>query len=854
MQEHNIRKENILCNEILDAYHFEINNSIALKGGTAIMINKRLPYNIFDVEKSADSRIISVKLKIYDQIFQVINIYAHASDIKERESLFINELPYYVRNSLKYTLLGGDFNCVVLERDTMSENAKISLGLKSFLRSLQLKDLWFAKNSHIEYTFVREDFGARIDRLYAKDLYYNVKSIKTIHVNFSDHSSILTDIEITNIPKTGKYYWKLNTSILEMENIEYAFKDEWERIKTSKNKYRNLNEWWDKYAKLEIKHFCIKISKKEKQRKYGLLNYLELCLNKVYNDLNLTGSINYSEVKLLKDRIDNIKTEMMNGVKIRSRIEEQIEGEKVSPYLIKQQSSTKCTKLFNCIKAEEGIIENVNEGTELKNKDSIELYINKFYEKLYKKENSNAEMQNWLVDHIEEKLDENDQALLMKKVNSKEIYDTLKDMNQNKSPGIDGLPIEFYLKFWKIIKNELCEIVINMINGENLQENQRKAILVLIYKDGEINQLKNWRPISLICSDVKIVAKVLARRLKQLMDKIISRNQYCVQNRTISDCTCKIRDTLYYLNEKNMTGALINLDWEKAFNKVNWEILIKTMKKIGFPEAIIKWIMNLYENIQSVCLVNGFITKPFSVERGIRQGCPLSMIVHFIFQESLYKVIEKSQQILPIEIGMNQEKLYGYADDTSAFMKNDQSILEFFKIIKIFELATNSRINISKTKIFGFGEWKNRTFWPIKNIKTEMEHFKTLGIIFSTNYDTAIELTWETIYEKICKRIKIIKTRNYTLYQRAVIVNALLASKIWYTAHIYPYPTEISNKINTEIYTFIWGGENRKPLQRDILCNPKEEGGIGLINIFTKARSIFISTVLKKLLNPQKMR
>ena len=147
----------------------------------------------------------------------------------------------------------------------------------------------------------------------------------------------------------------------------------------------------------------------------------------------------------------------------------------------------------------------------------------------------------------------------------------MKDMNNNKSPGIDGLPIEFYRKFWKFVKNDVSEVLLNMIKGENLQENQRKARLVLIYKEGEPNQLKNWRPISLICTDVKVVAKVLARRLKFVMDKIISKNQYCVQSRTISDCTCKIRDTLYYLNEKNSTGAVINLDcdWEKAFDRVN---------------------------------------------------------------------------------------------------------------------------------------------------------------------------------------------------------------------------------------------------------------------------------------------
>ena len=74
--------------------------------------------------------------------------------------------------------------------------------------------------------------------------------------------------------------------------------------------------------KKEVKNFCIKISKREKQRKYGLLNYLEFCLNKLYNELNLTGKVNYSEVKQIKDEIDAIKTDMINGVKIRSRIDE----------------------------------------------------------------------------------------------------------------------------------------------------------------------------------------------------------------------------------------------------------------------------------------------------------------------------------------------------------------------------------------------------------------------------------------------------------------------------------------------------------------------------------------------------
>ena len=105
-----------------------------------------------------------------------------------------------------------------------------------------------------------------------------------------------------------------------------------------------------------------------------------------------------------------------------------------------------------------------------------------------------------------------------------EILLAIKDMNNSKSSGIDGLPVEFYRKFWKFIKNEISEIIINMIKREHLKENQRKAILISIHKDGEINQLKNRRPISLNCTNVHIDAKILARRLKVVMDSYLKKS------------------------------------------------------------------------------------------------------------------------------------------------------------------------------------------------------------------------------------------------------------------------------------------------------------------------------------------
>ena len=103
---------------------------------------------------------------------------------------------------------------------------------------------------------------------------------------------------------------------------------------------------------------------------------------------------------------------------------------------------------------------------------------------------------------------------------------------------------------------------------------------------GDLSLLKSWRPVSLICCDIKIVTKILAKRLKPLMFSLISENQFCVQGNTIVDCNTKIRDIMYYLGSNNRKGAVVNIDWEKAFDRVNWDFLYKVLKKMKFPRRL----------------------------------------------------------------------------------------------------------------------------------------------------------------------------------------------------------------------------------------------------------------------------
>ena len=288
LQEHNIRVHDAINKELDDFCHISINYAISSKGGTAILINRKVPFTIIREEKSADSRIISMRLKIYDQIIHIINVYAHSGNEKnvDRENLFQNELIYYLRNSLHNTFIGGDWNCVLSERDTTSDNFVISKALLNTVRNLNLRDAWHLKNRQVEYTYVRQNYGSRIDRVYVRDLANCINNIKVIHVSFSDHSCVQTELNLSEIPKKGRGYWKMNTSLLDNEEIKEKFKKEWVKMTSVKNRYNNLNEWWELYVKKEIKKFFIREGRREMAKKYGLIEYLEFCSIGLYNEVN----------------------------------------------------------------------------------------------------------------------------------------------------------------------------------------------------------------------------------------------------------------------------------------------------------------------------------------------------------------------------------------------------------------------------------------------------------------------------------------------------------------------------------------------------------------------------------------
>ena len=185
----------------------------------------------------------------------------------------------------------------------------------------------------------------------------------------------------------------------------------------------------------------------------------------------------------IKDRINNIKDDILEGVRIRARVKEQVEGEIASSSLLGKQSTNKNKPYISEIKTEHDSGD-FEIDTIQNNQINISKYVTSYYTNLYSKSITDKKWQDWFLSFIDKSISDSDNNELVREISDDEILLTMKAFSTNKSPGIDGIPIEFYLKFFNVIKNEFCEVVRNSLRMESLTKSQRKAIIILMFKRG----------------------------------------------------------------------------------------------------------------------------------------------------------------------------------------------------------------------------------------------------------------------------------------------------------------------------------------------------------------------------------
>ena len=175
-----------------------------------------------------------------------------------------------------------------------------------------------------------------------------------------------------------------------------------------------------------------------------------------------------------------------------------------------------------------------------------------FYQTLFTKQENCVETQNEILNKLPTSMENEQNEYLTKLINKNELKQAIFPMQNDKSPGIDGIPVEFYKTFYKTLENDLIQLYNNILFLEkNITNTMKQAIITLIPKKGDSNKLKYWRSISLLCIDYKLLTKILANRLKHVLPNIISKEQTCsIPNRTILNNVFQIGDIITLTKEK----------------------------------------------------------------------------------------------------------------------------------------------------------------------------------------------------------------------------------------------------------------------------------------------------------------
>ena len=208
-----------------------------------------------------------------------------------------------------------------------------------------------------------------------------------------------------------------------------------------------------------------------------------------------------------------------------------------------------------------------------------------------------------------------------------------------------------------------------------------------------------------------------------MLCKVINNKQFCgITGRSINQCNMELRDMIQYANDSNKNMAVLNLDRYKAFDLVPVEFVFKVLQTLCFGEHFVNWIKILYTDIESALEINNIISDFFPIHHSVKQGYPLSMSLFILFQEPFYRAVVANRIIRPLRLPDSTDlKILGYADDSTLSVMDDESLLEIYSLILKFEKATGSRLNKNKTKIYGTGNWKDRSQWQLDWLQIEKD-------------------------------------------------------------------------------------------------------------------------------------
>nr|GEY02190.1 RNA-directed DNA polymerase, eukaryota [Tanacetum cinerariifolium] len=395
------------------------------------------------------------------------------------------------------------------------------------------------------------------------------------------------------------------------------------------------------------------------------------------------------------------------------------------------------------------------------------------------------------------------------------MYDEIKcavwDCGSNKSPGPDGFTFDFYHRYWKLIDQYVVNAVSEYFSSGIFPLGCNSSFIAHISKMQDAKVIKDFRPISLIGSFYKIIAKILANRLRLVISDLISDVQSAfVANRQILDGPFIINELISWCKYKKTKAMIFTVDFEKAFDSVRWDYLDDILNKFGFGAKWRNWIHGCLNSVMRSILVNGSPTPEFKFHKGVKQGGPLSLFLFILLMESLHLSFKNILNAglykgIQVDESLTLSHLF-YADDAVFIGKWDKSNINvIISVLNCFFLASGLKINLHKSKLMGINIPQEDVFMAANSIgcTTLTVPFNYHGV--KVGVSSSRSCSWEDVLSKITARLSKWKLKTLSIGGRLTLLKSVLTSLPLYHMSVYKVPMGGLNRMESMRRNFFNG-------------------------------------------------
>ncbi|XP_074336620.1 uncharacterized protein LOC141673779 [Apium graveolens] len=475
--------------------------------------------------------------------------------------------------------------------------------------------------------------------------------------------------------------------------------------------------------------------------------------------------------------------------------------------------------------------------------DGLSELIKDYFQQLFSTDHMQGEE---VIECVTRSISAEQNRVLVKDITEEEVKQAVFHMHPDKAPGPDGMTPAFFQKHWSVVGKDVVKMVSNFFLTGDLFEGINETNIVLIPKKKNPTMLTDLRPISLCNVLMKVITKVLANRMKGLLEEVISDTQSAfIPGRLISDNIMISYEIMHYLKRKSRgkEGYMaLKLDMSKAYDRIEWEFLRRVLLKMGFDERWVQLVLKCVTTVSYNVIHGEHEIGPILPSRGIRQGDPLSPYLFIICAERLSSLIRKYEAcrwLHGIKICRRAPVVSHmlFADDSYLYCKADtEEASKVLELLNVYEKASGQKVNINKSSVFFSSNviaYNKERVCRVLSMNEADSRSMYLGLPNVLGRNKSVILGF--IKDKVKSRIDSWDGRYISRAGKEILVKSVIQSLPSYAMSVFLLPVEINKEIERCLSKFWW--QSSKIATRGItwmswerMSKHKAAGGLGFRN------------------------